>query len=61
MSQNDKSKLSDYSVKLKVVHKLPEPNPEPEKDKHKRATKYRNWNMPEERTGYIKSKKHDCL
>jgi hypothetical protein len=61
MSQMDKSISAEYSNKLKVVHKLPEPVTEQEKDKHRRANKYRHWNMPQERPGYIKSKKHDCL
>jgi hypothetical protein len=51
-----------YRSNLTVVHnQLTEEETKAKKKKRKTREPYGKWNMPQEPSGYIKSKKNDCL
>jgi len=52
----------NYRSNLIVVHnQLIEEGSKQKKKIRKTRDPYRKWNMPQEPSGYIKSKKNDCL
>lgn len=62
---NTESVSSNYQSVLTVVYKENEETREDEKQHPKiykdYSSEYSKWIMPEQRSGFIKSRKHDCL
>jgi hypothetical protein len=62
MNNRNKS-VPDYRTKLIVVHNAMVQPARKSKRKRKPHSNesFKNWIMPVEQQGYIKSKRHDCL
>ena len=50
-----------YKPKLTVVRNLLKQTKSEEDEKVQVRQHHKKWTMPDERHGYIKSRKHDCL
>ena len=62
MQINNKKTVSVYNRRpLTVVRDFPRLTKVIEKEAEPAVYPYSIWKMPDQQTGYIKNKKHDCL